>query len=152
MRVLTLMLTLAAGSAWLLLTAASPAQDKKEGPKGGKVIVIKITKEREYIEEGAKAQKPVIVKVGQTVRWQNEDSVKHTATSDLESKPDEPLFDTEDIAAKGKKKDRVEITFDKEKWDAAAKALKMPNAKELRLTYYCGHHEGQKGEIILKLK
>src|SRR5262245_42966468 len=108
-------LTLTAGLAWLLLTAASPGQDRKEGPKGGKVIVIKITKEREYIEEGAKAQKPVIVKVGQTVRWQNEDSVKHTATSDLETKADEPLFDTEDIAAKGKKKDRVEITFDKDK-------------------------------------
>jgi len=148
MRVLSLTMAFA----WLALTAVSQGGDKKEGSKGGKVIVIKINKDRQYIEEGAKSQKPVIVKVGQTVRWQNDDSVKHTATSDLEVKTDEPLFDTGDIAAKGKKKDHMEITFDKEKWDAAAKLLKMPNAKELRLTYYCGHHEGQKSEIILKLK
>src|SRR5262245_29202050 len=113
-----------AALACLVLTATSPGQDKKDEPKSGKVIVIKITKDRKYIQEGAKEQKPVVVKVGQTVRWQNEDNTTHSATSDLEATKDESLFDTGDIKAKGKKNDHVDITFDKKLWDAAAKALK----------------------------
>lgn len=76
------------------------------------------------IKDFAFAPKTVTVKVGDTVTWENKDSVAHTATADDKS------FDT-GMLAQGKK---GSVTFD----------------KAGTYTYHCTPHPNMKGTIIVE--
>lgn len=132
---------LACALAFLFLTAALPAQDKNGGQGEAKPITINI-QEYKYIKEGDTEQKPVVVKVGQTVIWKNSDEVKHTATSKTE-KDGKPLFDTGKIAADKTAK----IIFDQKLFAAfGGKA-----GGEVTVEYYCiPHKPNMKSSIIFQ--
>jgi plastocyanin len=128
---------------FLLTTLAHTSQDKTT-KEAADVIVITITPTSagKYIKEGDKAQKPVIVKIGQTVIWKNTDlDMEHTATSVLK-KDGKPVFDTGAIDT-GK---MAKIIFDQKLFEnAGGKA-----GEEITLEYVCTDHKRMKSTIILR--
>jgi plastocyanin len=127
----------------LLLASALPAEEKPGGKKGEGAIVILITAEMKYIKEGDKVQKPITVKVGETVVWKNTDPCEaHTATSKLK-KDGKPVFDTGDIAA-GKS---AKIVFDRKLFES----LGGKAGGQVEIDYLCTIHPAKgRAKIILK--
>jgi plastocyanin len=76
------------------------------------------------IENFAFSPAEIVIKPGDTVTFENEDAVKHSATADDES------FDTKLIA----QHEKVTITFD----------------QEGQFTYYCMPHPAMTGTITVK--
>jgi plastocyanin len=133
---------------WLLVLASVSwaallvAGENAGQAKGGDTIVILIDAKMRYIKEGDKEQKPVTVKVGQTVVWKNTDACDtHTATS-VAKKDGKPIFDTDDIES-GKS---AKIVFDQKLFEAAGGKA----GGQVELPYVCTYHKQGKSSIILK--
>ena len=116
----------------LFVWAADEKDKKKEEPKE---VVIKIT------GKGSKAKydpETATVTVGQSVVWQNDSNVAHTATSDKDG-----LFNTDKIAKDAKSK---AILFDEKLFkDAGGEA-----GGEVKVPYHCAYHDEMKASITLK--
>ena len=127
--------------------AAATAEEKKENADKDGVVIHIVASDDDtwnYIRKGDDEQKPAIVLVGQTVRWQNDDEdMDHTATSKLKGKDGKPFFDTKKIESKKSK----EIVFD----EALFKAAGGKPGGEVKIEYFCSYHPRQMtGVIILK--
>ena len=109
-------------------------------------IVINITgtgPRAKYVRDGDTEEKPVLVQVGQTVKWVNNGNLQHSATSFMQNKSGNPIFDT----------DLIEPTHSKEiKFDSAlfTSAGGTPGG-QVQLTYFCTIHPVQmkNGKIVL---
>jgi plastocyanin len=135
---------LGGGIALLSLSCAALllAGDNPAGKQAGDTVVINIDDEMQYIKQGEKKQNPVVVKVGQTVVWQNKDELdEHTATHKVE-KGGKPLFDTGKIPP-GKS---AKVVFDQKLYDSAGG---KPGG-EVKLDYICTLHKEGKAVIVLK--
>jgi plastocyanin len=95
-----------------------------------------------YIRAGDSSQKPVEVRVGQTVRWVNKDDHGHTATSSNKGRDDKPLFDTGELDKKDAKKD---IKFDASIFRQAGGQA----GGKVELQYFCAFHPRMKSTIVL---
>jgi subtilisin family serine protease len=117
--------------------ASSSAQDKK---KAGDVVVINIVGDgpaAKYIEEGKAKQEPVMVVVGQKVRWNNQGDRKHTARHKPANATDPRLFDTGQIKKGEASKD---ILLDEALFKKAGGG---PATPEVKLEYECENHPAQ---------
>jgi plastocyanin len=130
----------------LILSSTFYAQERSaDAKKDEGIVVINITGKggkSKFIKESDEEQKPVVVLVGQTVRWQNKSDVTHTAT---EGKPgtDKYLFDTDDI----KKGKSAEVRFDQKLFERAGG---KPGG-EIKLDYRClPHEDSMQATLILK--
>ena len=117
----------------------------KQTKKVEAVVVINIEGKGEnakYIKEGDKKQQPVVVIVGQTVRWQNKSNVTHTATEGIPDKG-KPVFDTGNI----KKGKNADILFDQKLFEQ----LGGKAGGEIKVNYYCiPHSESMKSSLLLR--
>lgn len=138
--------------ALFLSAAAGPGQAHKDA----KEIVIEIipddAKVGLYVEPGQKQQKPIEVKVGQSVVWKNTTDEFHTATSKLKVKDaagkEAPLFNEKIKSGASSKRPFTKEDYDK----AKAAGAKVGAAGELTLEYFCAPHkgDGMGSAIILK--
>jgi hypothetical protein len=119
----------------------------------GADIVIDITADGQFIQKSP-TEKPkqysVVVTVGQTVRWHNAATEKHTATSDLRIKNEQgtanPLFDTKEINPNS---DAADISFTTDMFTKACSALNVPPADGwVPIGYYCARHPDDMGGKI----
>jgi plastocyanin len=112
-------------------------------------VVIRITANGKYVEK-TKGQPtdPVEVKVNQSVRWSNEDSEAHTATSTLiDPKSKDPLFDTKKI--RGDEESDL-ITFTPAMYKRAVTLTNGKLGDPVVIPYFCTYHpKDMKGKIKL---
>jgi aldose sugar dehydrogenase len=106
--------------------AQSPSSQSSVVPEGSVLVTINgISGDNSY------APNPIIINSGETITWYNADTVSHTATSGLDSDPDEgQLFDSDAILSK------------------QAFTLKFDNGGTFN--YYCIYHPSMVGEIVVK--
>jgi hypothetical protein len=101
--------------------------------------------ESQYWPDGQQRQRPKVIYIGDSVRWDNQGGVAHTATSDLIVNG-QRLFDTQQI---DNMQQSSYILFDQAKYDAAKAALGI-TGPEVHIGYHCANHPDQmSGHIVL---
>ena len=104
----------------------------------------------QFLQDGMPPQLNVVIAVGDTVKWVNEDTLgtAHTATSDV-SVDGRKLFDTDRIAAPGSHV----IEFNQALYDKAARAINGADTRSstVHLGYYCRPHEASMGGKLVLL-
>jgi plastocyanin len=131
------------GLAALTFGRAAAVNDDKAS---GEIIVINITGDgpnAKYIRDGDTQEKPVVVNVGQTVKWVNNGDLQHSATSFTQNQSGHPIFDTNLIDPMQSK----EIKFDSKLFTSAGATA----GGQVQLTYFCTKHPGlmKNGKIVL---
>lgn len=137
--------------------AALAALSTAEGPARhlqAKEITIEIKGEdggTQYIEKDKSGQFPVVVRVGDTVKWANMTDDDHTATSDILKADGKRLFNVEVPPGTPTMPGVKEHKFTQDDYDAAAAVLKPGTDQRLHLGYFCDEHRDTMGaKIVLK--
>ncbi len=109
-------------------------------------IVINITGNgygAKYLQDGESTEKPVLVKVGQTVKWVNKGNLEHSATSFMQDKSSKPVFDTGVFAHAESKAIKFDSNLFRNAGGVAGGQVELP--------YFCTRHPAtmKNGKIIL---
>jgi hypothetical protein len=111
-------------------------------------VTINITGDRQFVVDGQTQQFPVVVGIGQSIRWINKDAAPHTATSDINKSGSAgvAVFATGQIAAG---QASVDITITQGIYDEVRQASNVTTPLA-HLGYFCSNHpEEMGGNLVL---